>query len=243
MHGQVLLAEDVHANQLVAHSMLKRLGLSVSIADNGAEAVKKWRDGNFDLILMDCQMPEMDGYEATRHIRREESGRRIPVIALTANAYEENRKRCLEAGMVDFLTKPFELIQLRSILTHWLKPGEAEVAPQNHPPIHQPSLEQMRSQLGEDFPELIQAYMESARDILAQMPGAARQGDAATLERLAHSLKSASANVGAIQLSSMANNLEQEAGQGRLNRAPEAINAIAREEEKVRAALLHDPDN
>jgi signal transduction histidine kinase/DNA-binding response OmpR family regulator len=121
--GHILVAEDVKPNQIVAGSMLKRFGLSVEFADDGNLAVEKWRDGQFNLILMDCQMPNLDGYQATRAIRAEEqrSGRRrTPVLALTANAFADNQQRCLAAGMDDFLSKPFELERLRNALGKWL---------------------------------------------------------------------------------------------------------------------------
>jgi signal transduction histidine kinase/DNA-binding response OmpR family regulator len=118
--GRVLVAEDVKPNRIVAGSLLKHLGVDAAFAENGAEAVKKWRQGGFDLILMDCRMPEMDGYQATRIIRAEESGARIPVVALTADAFTDNRQRCREAGMDDFLAKPFELAHLEAKLSRWL---------------------------------------------------------------------------------------------------------------------------
>ncbi len=120
LRGRILLAEDVLPNRLVASSMLKRFGLRVEFAQDGREAVEKWRQGRFDLILMDCQMPNMDGYSATKAIREQEQGGHIPVIALTANAFEDNRQRCLDAGMDDFLSKPFESGQLRSTVQKWL---------------------------------------------------------------------------------------------------------------------------
>ncbi len=241
LQGRILLAEDVAANQLVARSMLKRMGLEVEIAGNGVEALEKWRSGDIDLILMDCQMPRMDGYEASRSIRRESDGQSVPIIALTANAYEENRRQCLEAGMNDFLAKPFEICQLRSVLERWLqrRKGEADDPPPS--PVHQPSLDKLRRQLGEDFQEVVDACLQSAWDILAQLPGAAETGDAGTLERLAHSLKSVSANVGATRLSALAGELEQAAATGRLAQASEMISGIAREEGAVRVALMGEP--
>jgi PAS domain S-box-containing protein len=114
----VLITEDNRVNQSVAKALLKKLGCSdITIANNGVEAIEKWREGGIDIILMDCMMPEMDGYEATRQIRsieKVEQKKRIPIIALTANAMEGDEKHCLDAGMDDYLTKPFNKESLLS---------------------------------------------------------------------------------------------------------------------------------
>jgi signal transduction histidine kinase/CheY-like chemotaxis protein len=120
LSGRVLLAEDVLANRMVAASMLKRSGLQVEFAHDGQDAVNKWRQGSFDLILMDCQMPVMDGYSATRIIRNLEADRHLPIVALTADAFEDNRQRCIDAGMDDFITKPFEAGVLYQTVSRWL---------------------------------------------------------------------------------------------------------------------------
>ena len=119
-NGRVLLAEDNPVNKTVAVSMLRRLGFTVEVAGNGAEAVDAYRRGGFDLILMDCQMPVMDGYEASAAIRATElSGVRVPIVALTANAVQGDRERCLAAGMDDYLSKPFRKEQLMAILKRY----------------------------------------------------------------------------------------------------------------------------
>ena len=105
---RILVAEDNEVNLIVTDTLLKRLGATVVTAQNGLEAEITWASDHFDLVLMDCQMPVVDGYTATRRIRQHEegTGRRIPIIAITANAAEQDRKACLDAGMDDFLTKP-----------------------------------------------------------------------------------------------------------------------------------------
>lgn len=114
----ILVAEDNPMNQFVVRKQLQRLGHSVHIAENGSQAIEAFPNEDWDLILMDCQMPVMDGYEATRTIRRMEttSGRRVPIIALTANAMVEDRTRCYEAGMDDYLHKPIDMTELRRVL-------------------------------------------------------------------------------------------------------------------------------
>ena len=119
--GRVLVADDNVINQKVARKMLQNLGWEVDIAENGRAALAMHRDTRYDLILMDCQMPEIDGFEATRAIRSMEGGtRRIPIIALTANVLAEDRRACLESGMDDFLSKPINADRLREVLARWV---------------------------------------------------------------------------------------------------------------------------
>jgi CheY-like chemotaxis protein len=117
---RVLLVEDNAANQSVAMLILNRLGCETDLAENGREAIAAWTTNLYDLILMDCQMPEMDGFTATREIRmREGAGRRTPIVALTANALEEEKQKCFEAGMDDHLAKPFRKSDLQQVLEKW----------------------------------------------------------------------------------------------------------------------------
>ena len=123
--GRVLVAEDDWGNQKVIEVMLRRAGLDVEIVDNGAEALDRATQGEWALVLMDMQMPGMDGTEATRRIRDRLGRRRLPIVALTANARPEHREACLAAGMDDFLTKPVRQEELRACLRKWLSRGEA----------------------------------------------------------------------------------------------------------------------
>jgi signal transduction histidine kinase/CheY-like chemotaxis protein len=122
LHGFVLLAEDNPVNCAVAVAMLEKIGCRVDVANNGLEAVAALKTRRYDVLLMDCQMPEMDGFAATRQIRRMEqtSGRRLPIIALTAHAMKEDREHCLATGMDDYLTKPYSIEQLRGVLEPYL---------------------------------------------------------------------------------------------------------------------------
>ena len=119
LSGRVLLVEDIELNQIVAESLLVECGLEVVIAGDGIEALEEMKNGRFDLILMDCQMPRMGGVEASRHIRKDFS-KDIPIIALTADVFDDNREQCLDAGMNDFLTKPYEFEDLYKVLIKWL---------------------------------------------------------------------------------------------------------------------------
>jgi CheY-like chemotaxis protein len=120
LSGRILLAEDNMVNRQVALAMLSKLGLKADIAENGREAVEHFAPDTYDLILMDCQMPEMDGYRATQSSRAIEGGKHIPIVALTANVMESDRQKCIDAGMSDYLAKPFKLRELQSLLEDWL---------------------------------------------------------------------------------------------------------------------------
>ncbi|KFE62351.1 ATP-binding protein [Hyalangium minutum] len=125
LSGRVLLVEDNETNQMVAQHMLQSFGLEVVLAQNGVEAVEACRRGSFHAVLMDCLMPELDGFEATRRIRAHEAsapaGGRLPIIAMTANALAGDRTRCLESGMDDYLAKPFKRQALHEVLTRWMR--------------------------------------------------------------------------------------------------------------------------
>lgn len=130
LHGRVLIVEDNSVNQLIARRFLKKLGCEYEVAENGARALELLRKDEYDVVLMDCQMPVMDGYEATRRIRSGETGRPDqPIIAVTASAMKGDNTRCTEAGMNAYLTKPIEVEALEAELSHWLSvPIEAPVS-------------------------------------------------------------------------------------------------------------------
>jgi len=118
--GDVLVAEDNAVNREVVRAMLEKLGASVTVVENGEQAVALARERHFDLILMDCQMPVLDGYEATQRIRATQTGPRTPIVAFTANAFAEDRLRCERAGMDDYIAKPATRERLLEVLSRWL---------------------------------------------------------------------------------------------------------------------------
>ncbi len=122
----LLLVEDNQVNQVVASSMLKKLGHRVTLAENGKRALEALKSGSFDIVLMDCQMPVMDGYEATRKIRKNPAWRELPIIAVTANVMQGDRDDCLESGMNDYITKPYNRADLKSVIDRWAPPGPQE---------------------------------------------------------------------------------------------------------------------
>jgi CheY-like chemotaxis protein/HPt (histidine-containing phosphotransfer) domain-containing protein len=245
--GRVLLVEDVLANQKVAASMLRRQGVEVVVAENGREGVDLWAAGGFDLVFMDCLMPVMDGFDATRAIRERErvSGGHVPIVALTANALPGERQRCLDAGMDDYITKPFDAKDLAAALARSLRSGTAEppapAAPGGTerwaelPSIDPRVLARMREDLGAEFGELVPACLQSIDAILLQFP--AVLDDAGELGHLAHALKSAAGNLGAARLQAMAAELERRAGASACARSAGQLQTIAAERARVAEAL------
>ena len=138
LRGSVLLVEDNLINQQVALGILQIQGYNVTVVNNGREALDAYAHGAFDVILMDCHMPEMDGFEATREIRELEraagSGKRVPIVALTANAMAHDREECLNAGMDDHLSKPFSMQTLQDMLDRWIRRQEGKMAPAKSSP-------------------------------------------------------------------------------------------------------------
>jgi CheY-like chemotaxis protein len=121
MRGRVLVVDDNAVNALVASAMLQRIGLDIDVVEDGAAALERMQGGDLDLVLMDCQLPVLDGWEATRRWRRtENAGTRLPIIALTANAVMGDRERCLQAGMDDYLAKPVEMSALFVMVSKYL---------------------------------------------------------------------------------------------------------------------------
>jgi two-component system sensor histidine kinase/response regulator len=121
--GRVLVVEDNEVNQLVAREMVARLGYQADVVADGAEAVSATAIRSYAAVLMDCHMPVMDGFEATRAIRRGEGSGHLSIIAMTAGALDEDRQRCLAAGMDDYLTKPVDLAALEATLDRWVPPA------------------------------------------------------------------------------------------------------------------------
>jgi PAS domain S-box-containing protein len=212
LHAKVLLAEDNEFNQEIALENLRQAGLEVTLARDGAEAVELWEQGHFDVILMDIQMPRMDGFEASRRIRASAKGASVPIIAMTAFASASDRERCLAAGMSDFLTKPIDLKEMVSTLSRWLgveKPDPKLPAewPASLPGI---SLERGLGHLGNNVALykklLVKFRKEESR--AAQLDETLARGDRNQAMILVHTLKSVSASLGAIELSDVCKELE-----------------------------------
>jgi len=228
---RVLVADDNMANQMVAQAILQRLGHRADVAANGREAVEVLRAAPYDLVLMDCQMPEMDGYEATRQIRSAESGvldTKVPIIALTANVTGGNRERCLEAGMDDFLSKPIQPQQLAEIIQRWHKGGAKPMESAPLPPEPTPDESilwdeaELRDRYGDDdslIRELMGVFMQDLPERMQELRQAFEAGEVATAERLSHMIKGSSATIGSPALMAVARRMEDLTVAGQLTEA------------------------
>jgi two-component system, sensor histidine kinase and response regulator len=221
--GNILLVEDNLINQQVALGILQIQGYNVTVVNNGREALEAHAQGEFDLVLMDCHMPEMDGFEATRAIRSRErvSGKHLAIVALTANAMAQDREACLDAGMDDHLAKPFSMQTLQDMLNRWMprhpKALQAPAVERAHDSggdgvIDRVVLDQLGKVLTNGKPELlarvIKVYLAESPKLVQKLKHAAGAQEAAEVVRAAHSLKSSSGNVGAKQLSRYCEDME-----------------------------------
>ena len=244
--GKVLLVEDNPVNQQVAQAMLAKLGISADLANDGREAVDMVRTHKYDLVLMDCQMPVMDGYEATAAIRRLHQGcsTRLPIVALTANAMQGDRQKCLDAGMDDFLSKPYTLTQLQMTLARWLPAADPHVDQRTEGAEETPAdplatsainltvLEALREidpagGMGLAY-EIMRTFLDSSRERVEHIEQAIITGDSTILSQAAHALKSSAANVGAESLSGLYRELERLGRENRIDEARMLINEVRR---------------
>jgi signal transduction histidine kinase/ligand-binding sensor domain-containing protein/DNA-binding response OmpR family regulator len=245
---RILLAEDNPVNQKVARGALEKLRCSVDIVNNGAEAVDAWSTRTYDLILMDCQMPVMDGYQATRTIRaREHAGTRIPILALTADALSSAEHECLAAGMDGYLTKPLDRRRLAESIERLL--GSAAGAPLSGaplggspptgaataaaPPIDWEQFVSLTDGDGEFAEQLVQLFIDSGDVALGQIRDALARQDWPAVGRAAHSYKGSSANIRAQAASDAAARLEQAARAGEVEQLVKFEQELAREALRV----------
>ncbi|MGA2243914.1 MAG: response regulator [Verrucomicrobiota bacterium] len=243
--GTVLLAEDNEINREVATEMLSALGYRCRWVSNGRQAIEGWLHGQADLILMDCQMPEMDGYEAARAIRTEEGrrsdGRHVPIIALTAHAAKGDRDRCLDAGMDDYLTKPLDPDLLAVGLAKWLRPKATgqprETLSSTGGVVDYPSLLRRCMDKPALAERLLRKLAEQADADLQAITMALEQDDAAVVAASAHRLKGASANVSAEGLRRAAAELELLGRDGKLSTAGAPALRLQTELARFKAAM------
>jgi CheY-like chemotaxis protein/HPt (histidine-containing phosphotransfer) domain-containing protein len=253
---RILLAEDNATNQKLALRLLERFGYRADVAGNGLETLEALRRQPYDVVLMDVQMPEMDGLEATRTIVQEWAQEQRPrIVAMTANAMREDREACLAAGMDDYLSKPIRVEELIRALgqcrplpdsgqerPHVARSEDGEPGGSTtNTPLDKVALERLREMVGGDpeiLTELIDTFLEDGPHLLADMRQAVKKGDAGGLRLAAHGLKSNSADFGATVLAEMCRELEMMGKAGMLDGAFERLEQAEVEHERVRAALV-----
>ncbi len=243
----VLVAEDNRANQLVIQGMLERLGCRVDIAVNGEEAVEKAKHKSYDLILMDCQMPSVDGFAATTTIRiQERGGKHTPIVAMTANVRKRDIQRCMEVGMDDFLPKPIKLNVLKSKLYKWLEgmtEGLFDSTEDSRLSILEDSvLKELRDNIGDNLAGLFEVFLEDIPVYIKELEKSIAENDAAALVQAAHAIKGSSGNVGANRLAAVARLLEELGRSGSMENAARLVTALQKELTQVRAALQKELD-
>jgi PAS domain S-box-containing protein len=243
----VLLVEDNAVNQKVAMAFLSRAGYGVDVAVNGSDALDKLDRKTYAAVLMDCQMPVMDGFHATKELRRREGpGRHSPVIAMTASAMSSDRTLCLAAGMDDFLTKPIRAEQLTAALRRWTSADPARPAGDHAhvtgdaaTPLLDPTLIAGLRELGGPglLIELISLYQHSTPADIARVEGGIRDGQAAVVSAAAHAISGASANLGALRVAATAASLERLAAEDHLERASDLAAELTSHWQEALAAL------
>jgi ammonium transporter len=257
--AKILVADDHHVNQQLVVMLVERLGHRADVVANGQEAIEALSRIHYDAILMDCHMPEIDGYQATRAIRKSEGQRRhTPIIAMTANAIQGDREKCLQAGMDDYLSKPLRPGELARVLAHWLRQAVERAIPGTPTPAHpippgpdvlaefvQPleainlsTLQQWEEMGGRDFVvKMVQKFVEDATDCVTAITKAIDNQETMQLTETAHGLKGICRNMGADVLAQVAYELEQ-ASAGKLDRdIPAFPGRILQEFQRVQAAL------
>ncbi len=258
LRGTVLVIDDNQVNLKVASAMLQNLGLQVAAADNGRDGLVICAQGGIDLVLMDCQMPELDGFATTGLLRQEEArrggGRNVPVIALTANAMAGDRQQCLDVGMNDYLTKPIRRDTLVTMLRRWLPEQKSQMTSgvdfsiPDSPPVSVPDLDRqvirhLLADLGDPtgaiLPELLANFRSQTTSLNANLCAAAAVGDHLQVARTAHNLKGQAMTLGFARFASLAKDLEAAAKAGDSPTCQRLSQDLADVQVRAEQALMH----
>jgi two-component system sensor histidine kinase/response regulator len=248
--GRLLIAEDSTINQQVALGLLHKLGLTADVVTNGLEALAALQQGEYAAVLMDCQMPEMDGFAATAEIRRREgSARHTPIIAMTANAMQGDREHCLAAGMDDYVSKPVRLDELGAALVRWLgsladaqatpavAPVSDETAAPPEPrgePFDRATLELLPASVRDT---LVTLFLDESEMRFKRVSAAVLAADSDSLHKAAHAFKGDAGTVGALEIATLCWELEQHGRQGVLDGCEELVARLDRALRRARAAM------
>lgn len=246
-HGaRVLVVEDNRTNLMVTEALLKKLSCRVDTAHDGAAALQMLKDHEYELILMDCYMPVMDGFEATRRVRSGDKDANTPIVALTASVTEEDRERCLAAGMNDTIAKPLRLEVLRDTLETWLpkRPtgrGSRQDETRAYRSLDPQIVQQLRALDSEDrgfMEEVMESFLRQLRTSVQGLDTAVAGKDLQAIKRTAHTIKGASRQVGATQVGELFAHIEQEHDLGKTRALLEQVrDEVPRVEEAVRLLL------
>jgi CheY-like chemotaxis protein/HPt (histidine-containing phosphotransfer) domain-containing protein len=243
----ILVAEDNIVNQKIAVRQLQKLGYRSDAVANGREAMEALGRISYDLVLMDCQMPEMDGYEATGEIRRREgTTRHTPIVAMTAHALEGDRAKCIAAGMDDYISKPVRSHDLATVLEQLLgdaiddanaslsssarSPSE-DLSP---PPVDLNRLFQAMGEESEERSEILRIYLNNMSDSLGKLDAAIESCDAGQIDIIAHNCAGTSANCGMVAMVRPLRELERLGRENRIEPAPMLLAEIVREFSRVK---------
>lgn len=254
----ILIVEDNVTNQVVAQSMVQKLGYTCSIADNGSDALDQLAHEKFDLVLMDCQMPEMNGFTATQIIRSKESNfQHIPVIALTATNSTEDINRCFTSGMSDYLNKPITLESLAPKIEHWANTGKRHLSVEKvksivgasnespgisirHDTINRDTLSALRTQIEGSFVKIVEAYVNDTPVYVRNLTTALRNQNTTDIKYFAHLIKGSSSNLGATKLASYCQSVENICLTGRFENTEKIILDISQEFKEVESILVRE---
>jgi CheY-like chemotaxis protein/HPt (histidine-containing phosphotransfer) domain-containing protein len=248
-NARILLAEDNPVNQEIFLAILGRHGFAADAVPNGAEALKALKKSPYDLVFMDCEMPVLDGYEATRQIRNPETGTlnpRVPIVAVTANAMPGDREKCLRCGMDDYLPKPIEPEEMLRVLAKWLRkptlaekprPSEDAAPTQDNSVFDKVGLLKRLAGNKALAKKLVGGFLQDVPLQLSILRQQLAAGDAPSARRQAHSLKGAAANLSAGGLRMIAFEAEQAAMAGQLIKLAEILPTMEGEFEKLRTVL------
>ncbi len=254
--ARVLLVEDNEINQQLAKEMLENAKLIVTVAGNGSEAVRAVSESEYDAVLMDLQMPEMDGYESTSAIRNDLRFRDLPIIAMTAHAMTGDREKCIEAGMNDYVSKPVDPDQLFSTLAKWIRPGKRKASSESIPQENRYCEDQQDKRPFPELPgidvatgmarssnnkklyrSLLLKFYKNFYNVSDEMRKALHMGDRKKARNLAHSLKGVSGNIGASDIFFQAGDLEKKIINGNISELHPLLNGLARDMNRIMESI------
>ena len=236
----ILLAEDNLVNQKVAVRILEKLGHRVEAVGNGSEAVAALTSTSYDLVFMDCQMPEMDGYEATAEIRRREgTTKHTTIVAMTAHAMKGDRERCLAAGMDDYISKPVRPVDLASLLERiFACPDELSENGSSAEALSAPvDMEHIHDVMGDELSEILDLYLTGTTENLEKLTTAIQTNNIHDVDSLAHNCAGTSATCGMVAVVPAFRALEQAAREGCLDDAPVLLAEAKKQFERICAFL------